>query len=164
MLLKEKTVGIPRKEELRLRISKETKVLNMICLVLVLLAGVLRLIAHQIISFPYNHLIFTLFSAAGIIWAFQLRKRLLQAEVRRYLTGGVCLMILWMALRSLKYDFFPSGHIITRYAWYLYYLPMLFIPLLLFFRCFPSGKTTQRRSAAGGICFLFLRPSFCWGF
>lgn len=104
-------------------------------------SGVLRLIAQQIISFPFNHIIFTLFSAAGIIWIFQLKKRLLQPEFRRYLNGGVCLMILWMALRTLKYNPFPAGHIITRYAWYLYYLPMLFIPLLLFFSVLSIGKS-----------------------
>lgn len=123
-----------------MQVSQKTRILNTLCIVLVLLAGVVRLIGKRNGLFSYNNTIFALFAAALSIWIFQLHRRLLQSDVRRNLIGTAVLMIFWMAVRTIKYDFLPSGHFTTRYAWYLYYLPMLFIPLLMFLSVLAVGK------------------------
>jgi len=62
-----------------------------------------------------------------------------QAQVRRYLTAVSALMIFWFALRTMKY-YFVIDPTVTRYLWYLYYLPMLFIPLLAVYVSLSLGK------------------------
>lgn len=62
-------------------------------------------------------------------WGFSVRRRIVQKQIRKYLTSVSVLLILWMAERSAKYFIFWQPDAI-RYLWYLFYLPMLFIPML----------------------------------
>lgn len=122
---------------------------NGICVCLVLLAGVIRLVGKQTRVVSYNGMIFVLFTAAFMLWHGQVRRRLVQPGVRRNLTAAVLLMLFWMAVRTLKYDFLLDGQTLTRYAWYLYYMPMLYVPLLLFLSVLhiglPAGQGISRR-------------------
>jgi hypothetical protein len=72
-------------------------------------------------------------------WGLSVRQRIVQKQVRRYLTGVSLLLILWFTLRSEKYFIFWQPNVI-RYLWYLYYLPMLFIPTLALLIAMSLGK------------------------
>lgn len=72
-------------------------------------------------------------------WGISVRQRIVQKQVRRYLTGVSLLLILWFTLRSAKYFIFWQPNVI-RYLWYLYYLPMLFIPTLALLIAMSLGK------------------------
>lgn len=121
--------------------SRETKILNIVCALLVLLAGAVRLWLQPFGKFGYNSLILLFFTAAILIWVCQLRRRLVQSHVRRNLMWAASLMIFWMALRTLKYEFlFPKEHFASRYAWYLFYIPLVFIPLFMFLSVLYIGK------------------------
>lgn len=122
-----------------MQINKRTKTINIICVCLVLFAGVIRLIAKPTGLFVYNSLIFTLLTFTIAIWIFQLKKRLLQPDVKRNLISAASIMIFWMAIRTIKYDFLPDKHFTLRYAWYLYYIPMVLIPLLIFLSVLAIG-------------------------
>ena len=76
-----------------------------------------------------------LFSA----WYISLRNRIIQVEVRKYLSYVSILMILWLLFRTLKYHIETNPNIV-RYMWYLYYLPLLFIPVLAVFVALSLGK------------------------
>ena len=52
--------------------------------------------------------------------------------------------VLWLFLRTVKYRFF-NDDTVTRYLWYLYYLPMLLIPLLSVFVAASLGKPENYR-------------------
>lgn len=54
------------------------------------------------------------------------------------------LILFWMALRTMKYEFLPEYHFTCRFAWYLYYLPMIFIPLLMFLSVLQIGRPQAR--------------------
>lgn len=77
----------------------------------------------------------SLFSA----WYISLRARIIQVEVRKYLSSVAVLMILWLLFRTLKYNI-ESNLNVVRYMWYLYYLPLLFIPVLAVFAALSLGK------------------------
>lgn len=124
-------------------ISRETKLLNSICIILVLLTGVARLALYEK-NITYNSLICVLFSVALLIWIWQLRKRLLQSSVRKSLIAAAIMMIFWIVIRTIKYDFLLSGHFTTRYAWYLYYIPMVFIALFMFLAALHIGRNYNR--------------------
>lgn len=120
--------------------SRETRVLNCICIILVLLAGMVRPLANRVRSFSSNGIIFTLFTAAALIWLYQLKRRLVQSEIRRNLMATAALIIFWMTLRTIKYEFIPREHDFLRYAWYLYYVPQTFGVLLAFLSVLHVGR------------------------
>lgn len=72
-------------------------------------------------------------------WGISIRKRVVQAQVRRYLTAVSVLMVFWFAIRTMKY-YFVIDPVVTRYLWYLYYVPMLFIPMLAVYVSVSLGK------------------------
>lgn len=124
-----------------MRNSRETKIWNSVCVLLVSLAGVARLCLKPLDKFSYNGLILIFFTVAILIWVCQFRRRLLQTYVRHNLMWAAALMIFWMALRTLKYEFLLSKEsVASRYAWYLYYIPLAFIPLFMFLSVLYIGK------------------------
>ena len=72
-------------------------------------------------------------------WGISIRERVVQAQVRRYLTVVSLLMVFWFAVRTMKY-YFVTDPTATRYLWYLYYIPMLLIPLLAVYVSISLGK------------------------
>ncbi|MGM9947281.1 hypothetical protein [Floccifex sp.] len=68
-------------------------------------------------------------------WMISIQNRIIQKQVCHYMIVIAILMIFWLTIRYIKYDFltyetFPN---LKRYAWYCYYLPLLFIPTLAVF-------------------------------
>ena len=57
-------------------------------------------------------------------------------------------MLLWLILRTLKYSV-VTGLAAGRYIWYLYYLPMLFLPLLWVYIALSMGKSEDYRLSRG---------------
>lgn len=82
-----------------------------------------------------------------IAWGISVRMRILQKQTRRYLTGIVFLIIFWFLIRTVKYFYISATDypVIVRYLWYLYYLPMMFIPLLAAFIAMSAGKEENYR-------------------
>lgn len=77
-------------------------------------------------------------------WGLSVRQRIVQRQVGRYLTAVSVLIILWFTLRSAKYFIFwqPDA---MRYLWYLFYLPMLFVPMLALLIAISLGKPDSYR-------------------
>lgn len=88
-------------------------------------------------------------------WGISVHARIMQVQARRYFTAVAFLMVFWMAVRTAKYLFVsPETHPnAARYLWYFYYLPMLFIPLLLLLAVLSMGKPENYRlpRAAGAL-------------
>lgn len=120
--------------------SRKTRVLNWVCVGLVLLSGLARRLWYGTENFSYNMLICTLFTAAMLIWIAQLQRRLVQPEIRKNLTLAVVWMIFWMMVRTVKYVFTGQDSIAERYCWYLYYLPQTFTLLPMFFSVLYIGR------------------------
>lgn len=77
-------------------------------------------------------------------WGVSVSKRIVQAQVRRYLVAVSSLIVFWFAVRSMKYYFvFDPGF--SRHLWYWYYFPMLFIPLISVFVSLSLGKPENYR-------------------
>ena len=79
-----------------------------------------------------------------VAWGISVRSRIIQPQVRRYLTAVSALMIFWMTVRSIRYSL-EEALWVMRHLWYLYYLPMLFIPLLAVFIALSLGKPESFR-------------------
>lgn len=77
-------------------------------------------------------------------WGISVSNRIIQPQVRRYLVSISVLMGFWIAVRGIKY-LLDTCAWLMRYLWYLYYLPMLFIPLMALFVAFVLGKPDNFR-------------------
>ncbi|MGN0623248.1 MAG: histidine kinase N-terminal 7TM domain-containing protein [Oscillospiraceae bacterium] len=102
-------------------------------LLLVIAAYVLRFVGMYV-YFPKLCGILRSFIYIGlfVFWGFSLRVRIIQKQVRRYLTAAAALMVFWFVIRTVKFNFLSETMYpdVRRYLWYFYYLPMLFIPVL----------------------------------
>ena len=113
----------------------------------VLAAAVLRQIGFRVddpldwfCSFIRSVIYIVLFTA----WGVSVRGRIIQPQVRRYLTAISALMVFWTAVRSIRY-LLAQDPWVMRHLWYLYYLPMLFIPLLAVFVAMSLGRPESFR-------------------
>ena len=70
---------------------------------------------------------------------FHLDRRIIQKQALHCLRLTAALMLVWLVLRTLKYEF-VTDLTVARYIWYLYYVPMLFIPLLGVYIALSFGK------------------------
>ena len=77
-------------------------------------------------------------------WGISVRRRIIQSQVRRYLTAISVLMVFWVTARTIRYIIAEDPWVL-RHLWYLYYLPMLFIPMLAVFVALSLGKPENYR-------------------
>lgn len=78
------------------------------------------------------------------IWGISVRNRIIQPQVRRYLTAVSTLMVFWITVRTIRYSLEECPWVM-RHLWYLYYLPILFIPLLAVLVALSLGKPENFR-------------------
>ena len=84
-----------------------------------------------------------IFIALFAAWGASLYNRIIQTRIRCYMSAIALLMIFWFIIRTLKY-YFISAELypgIVRHLWYMYYLAMLYIPLLAVYVAMSIGKT-----------------------
>ena len=75
----------------------------------------------------------------AMAWGFSISNRILHKNVRQYLLLGCAMAVMWMFLRTVKYRFFEDNHV-TRYLWYLYYVPQILAPLFSLFAALEVGR------------------------
>lgn len=110
--------------------QKEIRTVIAVCAV-ILAAYLCRIIGNAgIFSRQVGFLRSILYISLFLAWGSSLYSRIVHQQVRRYMTSIAGLMVLWFAFRTVKFHFSAGVPALSRYMWYLYYLPMLFIPLL----------------------------------
>lgn len=126
---------------------------------LFILAGVLSRLDRILPPLPSAVCFLTtnfLYIGLALAWGISISCRILQRQVRRHLLLGCAMAVLWLMLRAVKYRFFETGAV-TRYLWYLYYVPQILAPLFSFFAALQLG---QREDAS--LCaawYLLLIPA-----
>lgn len=91
------------------------------------------------------------------LWGFSIDRRIIQTQALHCLRLTAALMLVWLVLRTLKYEV-VTDLTVARYIWYLYYLPLLFIPLLGVYIALSLGKSDEYR-LTGRIGALAIIPS-----
>ena len=113
----------------------------------VIAAVVLRQIGFQAedpLGWIYAFLRSIIYIGLFTSWSISVRRRIIQPQVRRYLTSISGLMVFWVTARTVRYIIAEDPWVL-RHLWYLYYLPMLFIPLLAVFVALSLGKPESFR-------------------
>lgn len=108
-----------------------------------------RMLAKFDIGGPaVNHIRTALYLLLFTLWGFSLDRRIIQRQALHCLRLTAALMLLWLILRTMKYSV-VTGPAAGRYIWYLYYLPMLFLPLLCVYIALSMGKSEDYRLSRG---------------
>lgn len=123
-----------------MHVSRETKILNTLCVLLFASSGFLRSIRGTFPTISDNAIICIFYLIATFIWMIQVQRRLIQPEERKYLTAAALLCVFLTVIRAIKYIFIPNDHFLSRLAWYLYYFPQTFMVLFMFFAVLHIGK------------------------
>ena len=108
-----------------------------------------RMLAKFDIGGPaVNHIRTALYLLLFALWGFSLDRRIIQRQTLHCLRLTAALMLLWLILRTLKYSI-VTDLTAGRYIWYLYYLPMLFLPMLWVYIALSMGKSEDYRLSRG---------------
>ena len=75
-----------------------------------------------------------------LAWVISLQRRILNAQIRRYLLTVGILMASWLLVRTCKWFFVSEFDALCRYMWYAFYIPMILIPLIGVFITIYIGK------------------------
>ena len=73
-----------------------------------------------------------------IIWGISVHSRIIQTQIRQYMLAITAMMAFWILLKIVKHSI--NNIEIKRWLWYLYYIPMLFIPVIALFVSMSLGK------------------------
>ena len=111
-----------------------------VCTVIVIAYACRMLAKFDIGGSAVNHIRTALYLLLFALWGFSLDRRIIQRQMLHCLRLTAALMLLWLILRTLKYSV-VTGPAAGRYIWYLYYLPMLFLPLLWAYIALSMGKS-----------------------
>ncbi len=131
------------------RQKKNTIITSGIAVLAVILAYCFRIVGRgsfypMLFSYLRSFIYIGLFAA----WGLSVRQRIVQKQVCRFMTVTAVLLIIWMVVRSAKYFIFWQPDAV-RYLWYLFYLPMLFVPMLALLIAMSLGKPDEYKFPKG---------------
>ncbi len=78
-------------------------------------------------------------------WTVSIYNRIMQRHVRTYLMLIGANIILWVSIRGVKWGAFRYVTLGDRLLWYMFYIPMIMIPLLFFFTALSVGEEESYR-------------------
>lgn len=118
------------------------KLLTVVGIIIFLFGGAVRIFSHLTSSADNYIENFDVIIFSGLIigWGVSVSYRIVQKNIRICLVISAALMLLWMALRAIKYNSPADINTYGRYLWYSYYIAMVFLPLMMFFAMLNIGK------------------------
>ena len=125
----------------------------------VLLALAVRLIDHKTANYTLSTLCFgvVLLLDAGMLlaWLYSVRRRLLHSRARGCIVAAVMLFLFFLAISALSYRIAPDSDLaFRRMCWYLYYVPLLFVPTLFLILCLDIVPASRAKKNAAALCFV----------
>ena len=91
--------------------------------------GLIVLALDYILSNPFSSLEYVILISA---WCISVRNRVVATRVRQLFTAIAALLLFHWFVKDIKYNAFygDANAMIRIYLWYLYYIPLIFIPLV----------------------------------
>lgn len=81
----------------------------------------------------FNSIVPLIFGSLSLAWALVVRKRLVEKRTRTLLLMIAFMLFSLFMLQLQRYSLFSESLTAQRYLWYTYYIPMILIPLLVFY-------------------------------
>lgn len=124
-----------------MHLSKETRRAYLALLACVVLGAVIRWYVHVTpVSVSYTPISFACHAVGLILWWRLMRRRFVRREVLVICSLIVALLLLLLFTQTFKYEFVLNGTALSRYLWYAYYVPISFVPTLLFLSTLYMGR------------------------
>lgn len=124
-----------------MHLSKETRQAYLALLACVVLGAVIRWYVHVTpVSVSYTPISFACHVVGLILWWRFLRRRFVRREVLVICSLIVVLLLLLLFTQTFKYEFVLNGTTLSRLLWYAYYVPISFVPTLLFLSTLYMGR------------------------
>ncbi len=120
--------------------SRETRRVNSICFLLVILSSLSEPIFPRWKEFSVTSIRGMMMMAALFIWCTQMRRRVIQEEKRHYLTWMSLFIFSVLLAKMVNHAFLAEWEVGGRYIWYFYYTPIIFSALCIFFTVLCIGK------------------------
>ena len=95
-------------------------------------------------SMPLNLIRSGIYFFLIVSWGVSVYARVIQTQIKHYLLAVSGLLAFWMLVRTAKFYFAVSPGLL-RIFWYLYYVPMLLVPLCAVFISILLGKGENYR-------------------
>lgn len=115
-------------------------------------------LVSQFISADMVPLSIYLYITLTIVWMLSLRREILDLLVRRKLMAGGVMLILLFVVRFLRWNVARPMSFAARLCWYLYYIPIILLPVLSVDLSLDIGREENESNAryilplwAGGI-------------
>ena len=136
--------------------DKKTSVRYIISLLLVFFALLCRILARSVFDPAFSLLLnFTRsFIHFGIffLWGFSVRQRVVSVRTKNLLAAVSAMILFWTVLKEIKYRFAVDPTVL-RYLWYIYYVPLLFVPLFaLFISMIPHRREEKAAILTAALC------------
>ncbi len=96
-----------------------------------------------------------IFFSLILFWAFSVQRRMPNRRNRYLLSGIASFLLDFLILRFARYSIFPMEQTIKRYLWYAYYLPELFVPVLIAVMVVPMERRKPLGITLSLISFTF---------
>jgi len=97
-------------------------------------------------AFPYRMISSLYFLGLGVLLVIYFSERIAdRGNLKRWLMVCAWLIVVFLFLRTVKYEAFSETSVCARYIWYLYYLPMLYIPLCTFYATMSIDGNDKRK-------------------
>lgn len=116
---------------MRTATNKKRIVLYAVCAFFFCLAGVFQAVDSSLPEFW--HALFALSAHTTLIslvvaWGVSLIHRMVRKDLRAYFLTVAVLILVFLVVRMIKYGLTKDADTLSRYLWYAYYVPQMFIP------------------------------------
>lgn len=91
------------------------------------------------------------------LWGKSIRQRIIQKGIRRKLVIIAILLFFWLFIRFIKYNIFARKDTISRYLWYMYYIPQCLVPPLSLIAM--MELTRKKKENLSKLIYLILVPA-----
>lgn len=126
-------------------IEKKSKFLLLFCLFLFLLGGIIHASKYRVMCIIEFSSFYTFYySSIVITWIISVSKRIINREVRNHLILIGFLLMFWFFLQTIKFTPITNQDLPQRMIWYLYYIPIILIPLFSFLAALYVGREKSR--------------------
>ncbi len=124
-----------------MHLSRETRRVYLALLACVVLGAVIRWYVHVTpVRVSCTPISFECHAVGLILWWRLMRRRFVRREVLVICSLIVGLLLLLLFTQTLKYEFVLNDTTPSRYLWYAYYVPISFVPTLLFLSTLYMGR------------------------
>ena len=130
--------------------KRETKTVVVASVALLIFLAMFYERLHDMIADPFLRSAFNIVTNTAeivsvMLWCVSVKNRIINKQICRYLICVGALMCFWLFIRAIKWYFVGKFDDVTRYLWYMFYIPMILIPLFGVFIASSIGKPENYR-------------------